>query len=307
MSDQRAEQQSDGKTSPRSTNALSAVLDAVDVLAADTIGADFGGVALLSEDGSSLSLSLSPAEPTHTAPALPCVYPNSLPDGGISAYAMETSNAVVADQLLDDTRFNDRWLIESGIAAALVVPMFVADMPVATLGVYSTKARQFAVDETVFLENVAELLSNLVARCTAEQAERRKRLSTTDAVLSQLASIERTLDQYHRAFGSPAPDRNQQRRSQRHNYTYTQKMAVMLGDRLPTAAEFVNVRCRDLSAGGVSLLLNAPPAGDRLVVALGKPPVLTYFAAEVVHVQRQHLGRSIVYQVGCRFTGRVNL
>jgi hypothetical protein len=63
------------------------------------------------------------------------------------------------------------------------------------------------------------------------------------------------------------------------------------------------VRCRDLSTGGIALLLPERPLFEFAVVALGKPPRTIYVMVRVVHYKPVSGG----FHVGCAFVRKVNL
>lgn len=98
-----------------------------------------------------------------------------------------------------------------------------------------------------------------------------------------------------------------QRSSPRRVYRYQQSIAPIYHGQLPTRRQFVDVECRDISAGGIAFVLDEVPDFRDLVVALGRSPQLTHFTATVARTcEIEDLGRKR-YLVGCRFTGRVNL
>jgi PAS domain S-box-containing protein len=99
----------------------------------------------------------------------------------------------------------------------------------------------------------------------------------------------------------------EQRRSVRRSYRYRQAIAPMVGGVLPTRREFFEVDCRDLSLGGIAFFLDRPPHFESLVVALGRPPALSYFTAHVVHIAHMEQDGRTRYLVGCRFLARVEL
>ncbi len=100
---------------------------------------------------------------------------------------------------------------------------------------------------------------------------------------------------------------HEQRQSVRRSYQYSQRVAPMYGARPPSRDEFFEVQCNDISAGGLSFFLDRAPAFDKLIVALGKEPALTFFTAEVVRVASVQRDGPKVYLVGCRFTGRAQI
>lgn len=101
------------------------------------------------------------------------------------------------------------------------------------------------------------------------------------------------------------PKGAEMRGSPRRSYQYRQLIAPMLDDKLPSRKNFFEVVCQDISASGISFVLDNEPHFERVVVALGKPPRLTFFAAEVARVQPQELDGREKWIVGCRFVGRV--
>lgn len=97
----------------------------------------------------------------------------------------------------------------------------------------------------------------------------------------------------------------EQRSSPRRVFQHQQWVGPMFGSHLPRAEEFFEVVCEDISAGGLSFHLDRLPRFQRLVVALGKPPALTYFTADVVRVIEKTIDGRKSHLVGCRFTGRI--
>ena len=63
----------------------------------------------------------------------------------------------------------------------------------------------------------------------------------------------------------------------------------MFDGTLPTAEQFVEVVCEDISAGGFSFCLKQAPTFRYLVAGLGKPPAVVYFTAEAVRVQKKEI------------------
>jgi PAS domain S-box-containing protein len=95
------------------------------------------------------------------------------------------------------------------------------------------------------------------------------------------------------------------RASLRRSYEYRQRISPLSGQRIPAHEEFFEVECRDISAGGISFFMDAPPGFENLVVALGRPPVQSHFTARVMRVVPTIKEGRQVHLVGCRFTGRV--
>ncbi len=100
---------------------------------------------------------------------------------------------------------------------------------------------------------------------------------------------------------------DQLRSSPRRAYPYRQQVAPFINNVLPTRGEFSEVQFRDISAGGVSFVLDHPPAFDMVVLALGCPPNFHYVSARVVNVAEELHKDGHNFIVGCCFVGRVHL
>lgn len=98
-----------------------------------------------------------------------------------------------------------------------------------------------------------------------------------------------------------------QRTSPRRAYPYRQSVAPVLNGKLPTKNDFIQVQFRDISAGGVSFLINHRPLFDSLVLELGCGPNVHYMKAKVVNVIESATSTGPVFLVGCRFLDRVHL
>ncbi|GAB6167082.1 hypothetical protein JCM19992_30820 [Thermostilla marina] len=146
--------------------------------------------------------------------------------------------------------------------------------------------------------------------------------------LTELLALQEEIDRYRQLIdqqgsgddkpGNPAesvgvqvearsPVGYERRSSPRLAFPYTQRIAPVFGGVIPSRRRFFEVRCRDISAGGISFLLESPPEFESLVVALGHPPAESFFTARVVRVQECREGDKTWILVGCRFTGRVYL
>ena len=81
-------------------------------------------------------------------------------------------------------------------------------------------------------------------------------------------------------------------------------IAPMTDGVMPPPQEFFEVDCWDISLGGIAFFLDQSPEFQSLVVALGRPPALNYFTAQVVRVARMEQRGHMRYLVGCRFLER---
>ena len=93
------------------------------------------------------------------------------------------------------------------------------------------------------------------------------------------------------------------RHSTRYEFPYVQRIAPIIDGRKPTAGEFVRVRCKDISCGGIALVMDAPPESDRFVVVLGSPPASRQVVAQVAYSKKIQVDGWNRYLVGCRFVG----
>ena len=102
-----------------------------------------------------------------------------------------------------------------------------------------------------------------------------------------------------------ASQESDRRRRPRRLYPFKQSIAPICEGKIPTARDFTDVQCHDISSGGFSFLSAVPPTSDSFVVILGQPPQLTHVTAQVAHVRRvTHDGRRM-YLIGCNYTGRI--
>jgi len=96
----------------------------------------------------------------------------------------------------------------------------------------------------------------------------------------------------------------EQRSEARHAYECIQLVAPKNGLDLPSAADFSQVYCHDLSPKGFSFYYPRRPDFKKLIIALGKVP-FSFFSAEVVRCSRVEDSQDEEYLVGCRFVGRL--
>jgi|SRR5580658_1754844 hypothetical protein len=75
---------------------------------------------------------------------------------------------------------------------------------------------------------------------------------------------------------------------------------------LPKKHMFFEVRCHDLSQGGISFFLPRPPASEFAVIGLGKKPNLVYYMVQMTNCN-EFPGEKKQYLVGCRFVQRVTI
>ncbi len=119
-------------------------------------------------------------------------------------------------------------------------------------------------------------------------------------------SAEQSMDEPASKAGPAGPNGIDKRSSPRREYSYFQRIAPVLGNDFPDDSQFVKVACCDISAGGLSYLLEEPPVYDELIISLGTPPNDRKILARVVRTAQRVVNGQTVHQVGCQFVGRVN-
>jgi hypothetical protein len=127
------------------------------------------------------------------------------------------------------------------------------------------------------------------------------------AIEAQDAAFFRMLSQT--AFEGEADDPDgERRRKSRRNFPTVQAMAPYINGALPPREMLRSVQCHDLSTGGIAFFATEWPIYDRLVVALATANQVIHLTAAVVHTKRvSPENEPPLYQVGCRFIGRVQL
>jgi hypothetical protein len=232
--------------------------------------------------------------------------------GSMADYALATGNVVVSPDLVAEARFADKFLRGQGLRSALMLPLWSGDRPLCLMGVFRSRAQEFMLDEVWYLERIADALARL-GDAAQQQADGGgpapfvsldERLQVLEQLQSQLVAAEAHERQIAATLGGSPEDF---RVSPRHDYPYYQKIAPVFDGQAPAWDDFVDVQCGDLSGGGISIWLSDKPSFRELIVALGRPPSLTHFAARVVYVREAVRAGRTMYQVGCQFTHRVYL
>lgn len=96
------------------------------------------------------------------------------------------------------------------------------------------------------------------------------------------------------------------RRHERRPYRCIRRLAPYINDDVPAEEAFVEIQCRDLSAGGISFTTAAQPPALLLVVELAAPrePSCTV-VARVVHCQDCGTEGRGFFLIGCQFIRRL--
>jgi hypothetical protein len=106
--------------------------------------------------------------------------------------------------------------------------------------------------------------------------------------------------------GVARPGASERRRARRYSYPTTQLIAPYDRGGLPTASQFREVRCQDLSTGGISFHWPTEPDFEDLVIQLGgrRSPVFVTAHITSMRPSGEPTGE---FLIGCQFTGRVQV
>jgi PilZ domain len=103
--------------------------------------------------------------------------------------------------------------------------------------------------------------------------------------------------------GNPADRRVRARQS----YSTLQWVAPCPDTGLPDPGSFQQVRCHDISRGGIAYLCQIPPTETLVVFALRSGAETNYLKARVASCVQVVEGKHMCYRVGCEFVDRVQL
>ncbi len=113
-----------------------------------------------------------------------------------------------------------------------------------------------------------------------------------------------TLQKMMGAAGRPGAA--ERRRARRYSYPATQLLAPYDHGGLPTADQFREVRCQDISTGGIAFYWPTEPDFDDLVIQLGtrRSPIFVTARVTSMRPSGEPTGELLI---GCQFTGRVQV
>jgi hypothetical protein len=104
--------------------------------------------------------------------------------------------------------------------------------------------------------------------------------------------------------GPPMPRDHEKRRDKRWPYRVMQFVAFHDVHEQPSKLMLQSVRCHDISLGGISFYLDAPPPRQNCTIILGRSPELIYVRARVVHSEKSEVSRG-EWVVGCEFVTKL--
>ncbi|HEX3724900.1 MAG TPA: PilZ domain-containing protein, partial [Pirellulales bacterium] len=97
---------------------------------------------------------------------------------------------------------------------------------------------------------------------------------------------------------------NDRRQRARSPLNGIQRIAPCKQGTTPADMKFQNVRCKDISSGGIGFYFPQPPDFETVIVALGSEPNCTYLHARVMHCRPIPPEHGPGFLIGCQFIGR---
>jgi PAS domain S-box-containing protein len=86
------------------------------------------------------------------------------PKQSFAAFAIAAGRPVTCADLASETRFQDPFLLQSGIVSGLMLPLRLDGRTVGAIGVYSERRHEFSVDDVEFADTIAHMLVSAIAR-----------------------------------------------------------------------------------------------------------------------------------------------
>ncbi len=161
-------------------------------LVAEILGVDDYGIAELSDDRGHLDLCLSATRDALLAGET--VAQRQAPFDSrtsLAAFTLQAACAMVVADLPADRRFNDSFLIDQGFRSALMAPLQMSDEAYGAIGVFSREPREFLIEDMLFAEAIAQLVSSTIGRERAvkQLAEERRLTSALFASIDALMLV----------------------------------------------------------------------------------------------------------------------
>lgn len=208
------------------------------------------------------------------------------PSASLAAHALSAGKTVLSPDLSAETRFTDAGLIQQSIVSAVASPVWLDDQAWGVIVAGTRQGGSLGDDAVAAVHRTAEALGALVSVLGAPDPR--------SLAASASSAAERAA-------------RGEQRSSRRRTYRYRQRIGPIVEGKLPDPADFFEVECRDLSQGGVSLVLDAPPEFDEFVIALGSDVQRAHVRARVVNIRAVGRGAYEGFVIGCRFVERLDI
>jgi hypothetical protein len=254
------------------------------VRAAEVVGADLAAVVWPAADGSlrfeTLRLDGEADSPDDEETL------SAAPGGSLAACALDRGSTVTSDRLDAERRFSDPALARRGVVAAAAVPLVSGRRRFGALVVGRVEAHPFGERDLRRLNRAGEALTGL---------------------LSALGPpVERGAEDGGTAESPPSRSRRNRRRSPRQPYRYVQPITTLPDRAAQDLIALCEVECDDISGGGISLILDAPPEFEKFIIALGRGAHRVRLGAKVVNVRPAERDGRQVFLVGCEFLNRLD-
>lgn len=158
-------------------------------LIAEMLELEHSGVAEVAPDGNRLVLRLQPMQTILDAPRTVVHELSGSGEQSLAAYALETGNPVVVEDLAEEKRFRDAVLEAEGFVSGLAVPLRLDKRPFGVLLAGAGWKQSYSLDDTLFAETIAHLTTTTLARADAEQALAEQRRINSDILQTVNALI----------------------------------------------------------------------------------------------------------------------
>lgn len=112
----------------------------------------------------------------------------------LAGFVLQVAHPVAVENLADERRFQEPWLVGQGMRGALAVPLVLPDRAFGALIACSSQSRRFSEEDLLFAETIAHLVTTTIARGEAEknlEAERTLAASVLQAVGALVLVLDR--------------------------------------------------------------------------------------------------------------------
>jgi PAS domain S-box-containing protein len=162
-------------------------------LLAGRLAADFSGVGEPAPDRSAVNLRLT-VRTNGGAAGEPLRHADPWdPQNSLSGYALREAAPVVSEDLAQENRFADPFLLGQGVHGALAIPLLAGGEPCGIVSAYSLHAWSIVAGDLQFAETLALMLSSRLAQSLAEEQLRRER-RFSQAVFGTIDALILVLD-----------------------------------------------------------------------------------------------------------------
>ncbi len=283
--------------------AIVALMGHTGVVIAETLEADYLGIAEVMEDAGTVILKVWQTESGIDKPQ---VCQESLDIESMTGLYMSDRPQIIvkaSSKKKSQPGMDGEFLDKLGLRSMLTVPFYSQGWLLGAVCLYRTGQRHFITDDIATAAQIAEPLRSLIGVA----AEATDLAAMSRAALQSAANPDAPTPETLTPMPEKKRSGKELRSSPREEYGVTQAIAPVIYGMLPHRKQFVDVECGDLSAGGFSYYLDEPPPYDTLVLRLGPPGSDTFVSARVAHLREVEHDGETVQLVGCQFIGKVYL